>query len=103
MSWGVSYKYDGYLSHMTTEELEDKLEENKQLVDMIKRELIAYVAATPPAMAKDEDGNEYPHPEFAAMKVNKYWEELFEYMWEIHHIEDCLEALQENPEDVKNA
>lgn len=102
MSWGVSYKYDGYLSHMTTEELEDKLEENKQLVDMYWREILALIAATPPATTKDDEGNEYPYHEYVAMKVHKYQEEIEECMWEIHHIEDCLEAMQEHPEDVKN-
>ena len=102
MSWGTSYKYDGYLSHITINELESRREDEMRLVDMYFRELLAYAAQTPPPTAKNDEGYEYPYPEFLAMKFKEYRECIEESLMLIARIDDCLETLKEHPEDVQN-
>ena len=60
MSWGTYYQYNGYLSHIGKNEIDSKREECNSVNDMLWREILAYMAATPPAYAKDDEGNEYP-------------------------------------------
>lgn len=100
MSWGVYYKYDGYLSHLSKNELESELEKLKKVNDLMWREMLAYMAATPPDMSKDIEGEEYPTPEFFAVKIKDYRDTIEENMDTIIHIEDCLETMKDNPEDV---
>ena len=100
MSWGTSYKYDGYLSHISKCELESKHEECQSINDMIWREILAYMASTPPATKKDDEGHEYPWPEFVAMKVREFREEIEDNARLSARIEDCMEALEENPDNV---
>lgn len=100
MGWGVSYKYDGYLSRMAICNLEDELEHYKKMVDLIYREMLAYMAATP-QNEKDCEGAEVPYPEALAVKIAEYRDSLEDYYWWIHHIEDCLEAKRENEDSVK--
>ena len=69
MGWGTFYKFDGYLSRIGKDEIESKREECKSINDMMRREILAYMAMTPPAFAKDDDGHEYPWAEFVAMKL----------------------------------
>lgn len=100
MSWGTYYKHEGYLSHISKNELHSKREECQDINDMLWREILAYMSATPPAVAKDPDGVEYPWPEFAAMKIKEFREEIEDNEHLIARIDDCLEALEENPEGV---
>ena len=51
MAWGTYYKFEGYLSRISKSQLESKLEECQQINDMLWREILAYMAATPPATA----------------------------------------------------
>lgn len=100
MSWGVYYTYDGYLSHLSKNELENELENLKRVNELMWREILAYMAATPPAVSKDPEGEEYPTPEFFATKIKDYRDTIEENMTMITHIEDCLEAIKENPDKV---
>ena len=100
MSWGVYYTYKGYLSHLTKNELEDKLEELKNINEMYWQEILAYMAMTPPVMAKDAEGNEYPWAESIVLKIRQYRQDIEENDQLIARIQDCLEAMEENPEDV---
>ncbi len=68
MSWGTYYQYNGYLSHIGKNEIYNKREECESVNDMLWREILAYMASTPPVYAKDDQGNEYPWAEFIAMK-----------------------------------
>ena len=55
MSWGTYYQYNGYLSHIGKNEIDSKREECNSVNDMLWREILAYMASTPPATAKDRD------------------------------------------------
>lgn len=100
MGWGVSYKYDGYLSRMSISALESELENYQKMIDLNYRELLAYMAATP-QNAKDCEGEEIPYPEYLAVKIAEIRDSLDDYYWWVHHIQDCLEALRENKDNVE--
>ena len=100
MSWGTYYKFEGYISRISKCQLENKLEECQQINDMLWREILAYMAATPPATAKDCEGAEYPYPEYLAMKIRELREEIEENATLMARLNDCLEAMRENPENV---
>ncbi|MBR2310189.1 MAG: hypothetical protein IKA47_06620, partial [Oscillospiraceae bacterium] len=97
MAWGTYYKFEGYLSRISKSQLENKLEECQRINDMLWREILAYMAATPPATAKDCEGEEYPYPEYLAMKIRELREEIEENATLMARINDCLEAMRENP------
>lgn len=100
MSWGTSYKFDGYLSHISKNQLESKREESQSINDMLWREILAYMASTPPAYAKSDEGTEYPWQQFIAMEIQRLREEIEENNRLIARIDDCLEAMHDNPENV---
>ena len=100
MAWGTYYKFEGYISRISKCQLENKLEECQQINDMLWREILAYMAATPPATAKDCEGEEYPYPEYLAMKIRELREEIEENATLMARLNDCLEAMRENPENV---
>ena len=100
MSWGTYYKHEGYLSHIGKHEIESKREECRSINDMMWREILAYMASTPPATMKDDEGNEYPWQEFIAMKVREFREEIEENARLMARLDDCEEAMEEHPEDV---
>ena len=100
MAWGTYYKFEGYLSRISKSQLESNLEECQRINDMLWREILAYMAATPPATAKDCEGEEYPYPEYLAMKIRELREEIEENATLMARINDCLEAMRENPENV---
>jgi len=100
MSWGTYYKHEGYLSHIGKNEIERKREECQNINDMLWREILAYMASTPPAMTKDDEGNEYPWPEFIAMKIRELREEIEDNARMMARLDDCEEALEDNPENV---
>jgi len=100
MSWGTYYKHEGYLSHIGKNGIESKREECRNINDMIWREILAYMASTPPATAKDVEGDEYPWPEFIAMKIREMREEIEGNAALMARLDDCTEAMEENPENV---
>ena len=100
MSWGTYYKHEGYLSRIGKNEIENKREAYLHINDMLWREILAYMASTPPAMAKDPEGNEYPWQEFIAMKIRELREEIEENDRLLARLDDCAEAMEENPENV---
>ena len=100
MAWGTYYKFEGYLSRISKCQLENKLEECQRINDMLWREILAYMAATPPVSAKDCEGSEYPYTEFLAMKVQELREEIEENATLMARLNDCLDAMRENPENV---
>ena len=46
------------------------------------------------------EGEEYPYPEYLAMKIRELREEIEENATLMARINDCLEAMRENPENV---
>ena len=100
MSWGTYYKHEGYLSRIGKNEIQGKLEACREENDLLWSEITAYMASTPPAMAKDLNGDEYPWQEFIAMKVRELREEIEENARLMARLDDCAEAMEDNPENV---
>lgn len=100
MSWGTSYMYEGYLSHIGKRDINSKREECKKINDMMWSEILAYMAMTPPVYAKDDEGNEYPWAEFIAMKLRGFRDEIEENDMLIARLDDCEEAMHDNPDNV---
>jgi hypothetical protein len=100
MSWGTSYTYEGYLSRVGKNELKRKKEDLKKINDRLWQEIIAYAAMTPPATMKTDDDVECPFPEFIADRLYLLREELENNITFLSRIEDCMEAMRENPESV---
>jgi hypothetical protein len=99
MGWAVNYKYNGELNRMSISGLESELEGYKRMVDLYWREMLAYMSATPQNV-KDCEGHEIPYPEHLAVKIAEYRENIEDYYWWIHHIQDCLDALSEDKKNV---
>ena len=65
------------------------------------REILAYMAMTPPAFAKDDEGNEYLRAEFVAMTLHEYRNEIEENNMLIARLDDREESMRDNPDNVK--
>ena len=96
----VKYQYDGYINRVVASHIEYEIEELQGVNRMLWDEIIAYTVATPPAWAEDCEGEKYPYPEFITMEVRKKQEAIEENLYLIAHMQDCLEAQRENPENV---
>lgn len=100
MSWGTYYTHDGYLSRIGKNEIDSKREECQRINDMLWREILAYMASTPPVYAKDDEGHEYPWAEFIGMKLREFREEIEENAMLTARLDDCAETMEEHPEHV---
>jgi len=102
MGWGTNYKYHGYLSHINKDGIPDKLEDDNKCIESIWREILAYAASTPPVQipAAYEDEEPEMYPEFIARKLNSLRQDLEEYYEEKHQLEECIETMNEHPEEV---
>lgn len=104
MSYGISYTYEGYLSHMSKDRLDEEYDDRQKEIDLVFQEILAYMAATPPPFAKHdvESGGEhpYPYPEFLAMRIKEYRERLEEAIAMQVRISECQEAMREHPDQV---
>lgn len=104
MSYGISYTYEGYLSRLSKDRLDDEYDNQQKEIDLVFREILAYMVATPPPFAKYnvEGGGEYPYPypEFLAMKIKEYRERLEEAIAMQVRISECREAMREHPDQV---
>ena len=100
MSWGTYYKHEGYLPHIGKHDIAFKRKDCQEINDLLWQEILGYMASTPPATAKNEEGIEYPWPEFIAMKVRRLREEIEDNVRLIARLDDCADAEDENPENV---
>lgn len=96
----VKYQYDGYVNRVVASQIEYEIEDLQKVNRMLWDDIIAYAVATPPAWAEDCEGEKYPYPEFITMEVRKKQEAIEENLYLIIHMQDCLEAQRENPENV---
>ena len=101
MSWGTYYKHEGYLSRISKSQIDEEIEEHEADNRRIYAEMLAYMAQTPPAYAKDCEGREYPWNEFLLQKMRQFQEELEENLHLLCRLRQCREALRKNPEDVE--
>ena len=94
MSWGTNYKYEGVISRVGINELEQKLEETQTLLNGIREEMIALMAMSPPAngMVEDEDGGKVLWPQYVVRRLNCLWEELEELMCCSVRLQQALEV-----------
>ena len=94
MSWGTNYKYEGVISRVGINELEQKLEETQTLLNGIREEMIALMAMSPPAngMVEDEDGGKILWPQYVVRRLNCLWEELEELMCCSVRLQQALEV-----------
>lgn len=96
----VKYQYDGYVSRVVASQIEYEIEDLKRINRMLWDDIIAYAVAAPPAWAEDCEGEKYPYPKFITMEVREKQEAIEENLCLIVHMQDCLEAQRENPENV---
>lgn len=96
----VQYQYKGYINRVVASKIEYEIEELQKVNRMLWDDIISYVVATPPAWAEDCEGEKYPYSEFITMQVRKKQEAIEENLYLIIHMQDCLEAQRENPENV---
>lgn len=104
MGWGVSYKYEGYLSRMTISKLESEKEDLKRINEMLWEEILSYMASTPTELARDsEDSDPIIWQEFITLKYRELKSSILENEWQLCHINDCLEAIRENNDNAKDS
>ena len=101
MSWGTYYKHEGYLSRISKSQIDEEIEERETDNRRIYAEMLAYMAQTPPAYAKDSEGHEYPWNEFLIQKMREFQEELEENTFLMCRLCQCREVLREHPENVE--
>ena len=102
MSWGTNYKYEGFISRVGINELEQKLEETHTSLNGIREEMIALMAMSPPAngMVEDEDGGKILWPQYVVRRLNCRWEELEELMCCSGRLQQALEVKKYEPENI---
>ena len=100
MGWGTSYIYDGYLNRVLPNEIDEKIEEYEESIQSRWQDILAYMAATPPAYTEDEEGGKIDYPEFLSSLLTRYREEMAEdYFW-LNILKQAKETLEEHPENV---
>lgn len=102
MGWGTNYTYEGYLNRISIHEIPSKVEELEKINKMLENRLYAYAAATPPPYYEDEEGNRSPYIETLEIEIRDIIDTLKENYQLLARIEDCEEAMKENPESVKD-
>ena len=102
MSWGTNYKYEGVISRVGINELEQKLEETQSLLNGIREEMIALLNDSPPAngMVEDEDGGKILWPQCVVRRLYCLWEELEELMCCSVRLQQALEVKKYEPENI---
>ena len=102
MSWGTNYKYEGVISRVGINELEQKLEETQTLLNGIREEMIVLMAMSPPAngVVEDEDGGKVLWPQYVVRRLNCLWEELEELMCCSVRLQQALEVKKYEPENI---
>lgn len=95
MNRGSYYGFDKIQFQMNKNELEEKKLECQCVNDHLWREILAYMAAAPPVMMKNDDGEEYPYPEFLVTKLQELRDEIESNAVLIARLEDGIETMCE--------
>ena len=101
MSLGTYYKHEEYLSRISKSQIDEEIGEHEADNRRIYAEMLAYMAMTPPACAKDCEGREYPWAEFIANKMREFQEGIEENCFLLCRLRQCRETLREHPENVE--
>ena len=99
MGWGIDYTYKGYLNKITEDSVDDVREECKRRIELYWREILAYMAATPPYF-EDEEGGRMTTPEVLAVDVQRIRESLEEDMYTLMQIDQYYESIEQQKEDT---
>ena len=99
MGWGLDYIYKGYINRITEQSIDDVREECKARIELYWREILAYMAATPPAYDEDDEGGKIPMPETLAVKVAELRGSLEEDMYTLMQIDQYYESLEQKEEE----
>lgn len=100
MGWGTYYKHEGYLSRIGKDRLWSEKEDLERVNKMLWEEILAYMAATPPAFDNDREGESIPYPEVITLKMREIREEIESNCYMLARINDCIDAMEENPDNV---
>lgn len=102
MGWGTKYKYNGYLSRIHKSRIFDEKEEIETRLDMYWQQILAYMAATPAEWAEYDDGEgKYPYPEKIVSIFRDLKKDMIEDYELLHRINDCIEAMEEDENNIK--
>ena len=101
MSWGTTYTYEGYLSGVRKSEIDCAIKEANKSNDIMWQTILAYMMQTPPATMKYDNGSSEPWPEYIVEVLNDLREEIESNNFKVSRCLDCLEALKDNPDSVK--
>jgi uncharacterized protein YcnI len=74
MGWGISAKVEVYLSRVTKNDLESKIEENESLISMYEKEITMLVASNPREVAADDSIKEGTIIEDLRIKLDEIFE-----------------------------
>lgn len=100
MSRDAYYRFDEFHSQMNKDELKEKKFEYQCINNRLWSEILAYMAATPPVMMKNDDDKEYPYPEYLLMKLHELRDEIESNVILIARLEDRLDSMCEKNDYV---
>lgn len=98
MGWGINYTYKGYLNKITEHSVDDVREDCKRRIELYWREILAYMAATPPPYFEDEEGGRMTTPEVLAVDVQRIREGLEEDMYTLMQIDQYYDSIEQQEE-----
>lgn len=103
MGSGVRYTYKGYLPDKFKNTLFAEKEQLETINEMLWQEILVYMAQTPPIEVPDIEGNPMPYAEALTVQFRQIKSSIEENLREIHQIEDCIEAMEQDSESVVDA
>ena len=101
MGWGTTYKHEGYLNRIYKSQIESKLRECDDNLRSLWNQITIYMAQTPPAWEDTEYGKR-PYAAFLEELIEEIREEMEENIILRYKLQECQEAMDENPENVKD-
>jgi hypothetical protein len=97
MSWGVYVKADVYVSRVGIQEVDSKLEDNKEMMTIFEKEIAMLVASTPKDVASDEVKKEGDIISDLRLRID----EIFEAYRDCVRQNTLLEIVKENINDAQ--
>lgn len=103
MGFGTTFTTEVYLNRKifnSKYELDDKIKEIKNFIDLNKKELLALAVSTPKDVFSSENKEDFiEHPlDMIINRVNEILESLDDYYFELNGLYMLKEYLNENPD-----
>ena len=97
MGWGFDYTYEGYLSRIEEREIDDKIDECKEILEEDFNRILAYMAASPPPCGymQDCEGEPIPYAEWLTFELRKLKTDIYETHTLLTHLEEAREFIAE--------